>query len=90
MNTTTGLKATLERYIDAEANRRAEEILARMLAEVGIGSPGRRRRTVGGTGAGAGNPEPRAGRVVSDATRARMRAAWARRKAAKKPVEPTA
>jgi hypothetical protein len=39
MNTPAKLKAALERHIDAEAHRRVEENLTRMLGELGIDSP---------------------------------------------------
>jgi hypothetical protein len=76
-------KARLEKYIEAEVQRRVEERLAKVLDELGPGSARpRRRRSSQPTAAGTERLVAKPRRPVSAETRAKMRAAWARRKAA--------
>ena len=75
-------KTGLQRYIEAEVERRVEERLAGILQELGIPLDARSRRAAGGA---ARAPKPavtKARHAVSAETRAKMRAAWVRRKKA--------
>jgi hypothetical protein len=80
-------KAGLEKYIEAEIQRRVEERLAKVLRELGVLRAGLRRRGGGRTRASvteapASTPPKKPRQPVSAETRATMKAAWARRKAA--------
>lgn len=80
-------KAGLEKYIEAEVQRRVEERLAKVLRELGVSHAGLRRHNDGRTRAAvtegpASSPPKKPRQPVSAETRAKMKAAWARRKAA--------
>jgi hypothetical protein len=75
-------KAGLEKYIEAEVQRRVEARLAKVLEQLGVPRHGGRRSRVQVSAATASAVRPpKARRPVSVETRAKMKAAWARRKA---------
>ncbi len=85
-------KAGLEKYIEAEVQRRVDARLKKVLDELGV--PRGRVGHHGGGRAGANavdaviSPPKKRRRPVSAETRAKMKAAWVRRKAAGQPAAP--
>jgi hypothetical protein len=74
-------KAGLQKYIEAEVERRVEDRLAKVLEELGIAESRRLRRPPSaGTTAASKSRGAKPGRIVSAETRAKMKAAWALRK----------